>query len=100
MKSQVTILFSKWRSPKPSLIHIHTIIIVLESTSRAETRPIRNVFLDFCNPFGRMSSTFYGCKLPTIERSVFEELEQTWAIGEPTLEGAAGETFTDHHESF
>ena len=60
----------------------------------------KRVFLDFCNPFGRMSPTFYGCKLPTIERSVFEELEQTWAIGEPTLEVAVGETLTDHHESF
>ena len=45
----------------------------------------KSVLLDFFDPFGRMSY-FYGFKLPTIESSLFEEFEQTWAICEPTLE--------------
>ena len=67
-----------------------------------ETRPIRNVFswTSVFASFGRISSTFSGCKLPSIGSSLFEEFEQTWAVGEQTLEVAVGETFTDYYESF
>ena len=47
-----------------------------------------------------MSSTSYGCKLPTIGSSLFEEFEQTWAVGELTLKLAVGETLTNHHEHY